>query len=180
MPSGSFSMSERKPAPGPDPGPDPAPDPGRGRLAFITPRFGDEVVGGSEAVMREAAEGLAARGWEVDVLTTCARDHYTWRNEDPVGGTHPGNLPPRRFPAIPPAVEERHALGRRILLGLPLSYDDQCRWINATLRVPALFRYLLEHAERYQAIVASPYLSWITVACGDPVPEPTLRIHWGQ
>ena len=47
---------------------DPALGPSRGRLAFITPRFGDEVVGGSEAVMREAAAGLAGRGWEVDVL----------------------------------------------------------------------------------------------------------------
>ncbi|TMK52840.1 MAG: glycosyltransferase family 4 protein [Actinobacteria bacterium] len=153
-------------------------DPSRGRLAFITPRFGDEVVGGSEAVMREAASGLAGRGWEVDVLTTCARDHYTWRNEYPAGITHlegkSGGLTLRRFPAIPPAVEERDALGRRILLGLPLSYDDQCRWINATLRVPALFRYFLEHADRYQAVVLSPYLSWITVACVDVAPKRTV------
>jgi glycosyltransferase involved in cell wall biosynthesis len=145
-----------------------------GTIAFITPRFGDEVVGGSEAVMREAAEGFAARGWEVDVLTTCARDHYTWRNEYPVGISHTGGLTLRRFPVVPPAIEERDALGRRILLGLPLSYDDQCRWINATLRVPALFRYLMEHADRYQAIVISPYLSWITVACVDIAPERTV------
>src|SRR5438132_7774559 len=108
-----------------------APDPSKGRLAFVTPRFGDEVVGGSEAVMREAAEGLAARGWDVDVLTTCARDHYTWRNEYPPGvSTGVSKLPGltlRRFPVVPPAVEERDALGRRILLGLPLSYEDQCR-----------------------------------------------------
>src|SRR5437660_1115421 len=149
-------------------------DPSRGRLAFITPRFGDEVVGGSEAVMREAAEGLAARGWEVDVLTTCARDHYTWRNEYPAGVTHLGKLTLRRFPAIPPAVEERDALGRRILLGLPLSYDDQCRWINATLRVPSLFHHLLVHAAGYRAVVLSPYLSWITVACLEIAPERTV------
>ena len=152
--------------------------PSRGRLAFVPPRFGDEVVGGSEAVMREAAEGLAARGWDVDVLTTCARDHYTWRNEYPPGVSKgvsklPG-LTLRRFPVVPPAVEERDALGRRILLGLPLSYEDQCRWLNATLRVPALFRYLLEHAGDYQAIVLSPYLSWITVACVDVAPERTV------
>src|SRR5215471_10509627 len=105
-------------------------DPSRGRLAFVTPRFGDEVVGGSEAVMREAAAGLAGRGWDVDVLTTCARDHYTWRNDYPPGVAQVGGVTLLRFPAIPPAVEERDALGRRILLGLPLSYDDQCRWIN--------------------------------------------------
>ena len=32
------------------------------RVAFVTPRYGTDVVGGSEAVMREAAHGLAARG----------------------------------------------------------------------------------------------------------------------
>src|SRR4029079_3496257 len=52
-----------------------------GRLAFVPPRYGTEIVGGSEAVMREAAHGLARRGWDVEVLTTCARDHYTWRNQ---------------------------------------------------------------------------------------------------
>src|SRR5436853_6993215 len=98
---------------------DPALEPSRGRLAFITPRYGDEVVGGSEAVMREAAQGLAARGWEVEVLTTCARDHYTWRNEYPPGTTRVDGLTLRRFETVPPAVEERDVLGRRILLGLP-------------------------------------------------------------
>src|ERR1700716_1871919 len=107
MPSGCSSMPESQLAPDPQLAPEPAPDPSRGRLAFITPRFGDEVVGGSEAVMREAAVGLAARGWEVDVLSTCARDHYTWRNEYPAGVTHLGGLTLRRFPAIPPAGEER-------------------------------------------------------------------------
>ena len=36
------------------------PDATRGRLAFVPPRYGTEIVGGSEAVMREAAHGLAA------------------------------------------------------------------------------------------------------------------------
>ena len=55
------------------------------RIAFVPPRYGDDVVGGSEAVMREAAHGLAGRGWEVEVLTTCVRNHYTWANEYPAG-----------------------------------------------------------------------------------------------
>lgn len=148
----------------------------QGRLAFVTPRFGDDVVGGSEAVLREAAEGLAARGWEIEVLTTCARDHYTWRNVYPEGVSRTAGLTLRRFPAGAPAVEERDALGRRILLGLPLSYVDQCRWINATLRVPGLFRHLLERAGDYRAVVISPYLSWLTVACVEIAPERTVLV----
>src|SRR5436309_9570257 len=70
------------------------------RIAIVPPRYGDDVVGGSEAVMREAAHGLAARGWEVEVLTTCARDHYTWRNEYPAGATTDDGVVVRRFPIV--------------------------------------------------------------------------------
>ena len=55
------------------------------RLAFVPPRYGPDVVGGAEPVLRQIADGLADRGWTVDVLTTCARDHYTWANEYPAG-----------------------------------------------------------------------------------------------
>ena len=50
------------------------------KLAFVPPRFGPGVLGGSEALMREAALGLAARGHDVEVVTTCALDHYSWAN----------------------------------------------------------------------------------------------------
>ncbi len=40
----------------------------KGRIAFVTPRYGEAVVGGSESVIREAAHGLAERGYEIDLL----------------------------------------------------------------------------------------------------------------
>ena len=67
---------------------------GKGRIAFVPPRYGDDVVGGAETVLRQAAERLAARGWEVEILTTCVRDHYTWANAYPPG-TEPRRRPDR-------------------------------------------------------------------------------------
>ena len=43
------------------------------RIAFVTPRFGAEIVGGAEAVVRDIALGLAGRGWEVRILTDLRR-----------------------------------------------------------------------------------------------------------
>ncbi|HZI37358.1 MAG TPA: glycosyl transferase family 1, partial [Acidimicrobiia bacterium] len=75
---------------------------GKGRIAFVPPRYGDDVVGGAETVLRQAAERLAGRGWEIDILTTCARDHYTWANAYPAGSERHGDLTVFRFPVVHP------------------------------------------------------------------------------
>ena len=146
-----------------------------GRLAFVPPRFGDDVTGGAEAALREAAEGLAARGWDVDVLTTCARDHFTWANEYPAGEEQVGKLRVIRFPTVldTPRVE-RATLHAAILRGEPVPVELQERWMNDDLRVPSLWHHLLVHADDYRAIAFAPYLFWTTFACGQIAPDRTL------
>lgn len=147
----------------------------RGTLAFVPPRFGTDVVGGSESVMREAAQGLAARGWDVEVLTTCARSHYTWANELPAGTRIEEGLTVARFPTVLPTdTTQRDHLERRVQQGLPLSDADERAWVNGLFRVPALYHHLLAHAVRYRAITLSPYLFWPTAVCGTIAPERTI------
>lgn len=55
-------------------------------VAYVTPRYGREVVGGAELAVRMFAERIVEHfGWRVDVLTTCATDLRTWANELPAG-----------------------------------------------------------------------------------------------
>jgi glycosyltransferase involved in cell wall biosynthesis len=147
------------------------------RLAFVPPRYGDEVVGGSEALMREAAHGLAARGWEVDVLTTCARDHYTWANAYPAGEFEAGGVRVRRFPTVhdtdPMAAD---AVLRRILVGVPVSPEEERTWLTGFFRVPELYQHLLAHGHEYRAVILSPYLFWTTVVGATACPERTVVI----
>ena len=70
------------------------------RLALVPPRYGPDVIGGAELVLREVAHGMADRGWQVDVLTTCARDHYTWANHYPAGASTDGAVTVHRFPVV--------------------------------------------------------------------------------
>jgi len=147
----------------------------KGRLAFAPARLGPGVVGGAEAVLREMAVGLAQRGWDVDVLTTCARDHFTWENEFAPGVESLDGVTVHRFPAVVSTPRrERAELNAAIVAGAPLTIDQQQRWMNDDVRVPELFQYLLTEGHQYRAIVFAPYLFWPAFACGQLAPERTI------
>ena len=144
----------------------------KGRIAFVTPRYGDAVVGGSEAVVREAAHGLAERDYEVEVLTTCALDHYTWANEFEPGSFLDGSVTVRRFATIQARDRGRWTwIQERLLSGDHLDEAEELAWINGRFRVPDLYLYLAAHAEQYAAVVFSPYLFWSTLYCTGIAPE---------
>lgn len=52
-------------------------------ITFVVPRYGREIHGGAETGARSLAVGLAADGWDVQVLTTCALSALTWANQYP-------------------------------------------------------------------------------------------------
>ncbi|NMH97412.1 glycosyltransferase family 4 protein [Pseudonocardia acidicola] len=142
-----------------------------GLLAFCPARFGPEIAGGAEIVLRRMAHLLQVRGWDVEILTTCATDHHSWRNVLPAGASHEGGLRVRRFPVVDDHIPERQDLERRILGGEPLTVAEQQRWMNAGMRVPELFHHILDVAEDYRALVFTPYPFWVTFACSQVAPE---------
>jgi glycosyltransferase involved in cell wall biosynthesis len=134
---------------------------GVGRIAVVPARYGPGVVGGAEAMLGEIAHGLAHRGWDVDVLTTCARDHFTWANEFEPGVASDGPVAVHRFPAVvSTARRERAACNAAIVAREPIDLDAQMRWMNDDVRVPRLFDHLVDHGRSYRAVVFAPYLFW--------------------
>src|SRR5262245_40993078 len=87
------------------------------RVGFVIPRYGAEIVGGAETLTRGLAEHLAASGTAVEVLTTCARDHLTWRNVHAPGVTLEQGVVVRRFPVKPRDARVFAWLHQRILRG---------------------------------------------------------------
>ena len=147
----------------------------------MPPRYGTDVVGGAELVLREVAHGLAQRGWEVEILTTCARDHHTWANEFPAGEEQDGKLTVRRFPVVNDTAGADRAKVEQMLRASSFGDSDewptlaeQEQWMNDGLRVPELFHWVLDHEDDYRAIVVSPYLFWTTFAAGQIAPERTI------
>ncbi len=141
-------------------------------IAFVTPRYGAGVVGGSEAVMAEAARGLAARGYNVEVLTTCARSHFSWANEFDPGTFIDRGVTVRRFKTVTGAgLRSRFGLDQRVQRGERLDSGEEVAWANDRFRVPELYLHLFAHGRSYDAIVLSPYLFWSTIYGAQVAPE---------
>jgi glycosyltransferase involved in cell wall biosynthesis len=112
------------------------------------------------------ARGLTDRGVPVEILTTCARDHFTWVNEFAPGVSQTDDeIVVRRFPtetARSGAVRDR--IGSRILNGESITIQDQQQWANASLRCSGLWHHVFDHGSRYRALVFAPYMFWTTYA----------------
>ncbi|MGH9140385.1 MAG: glycosyltransferase family 4 protein, partial [Vicinamibacterales bacterium] len=119
------------------------------KIAVVVQRYGQAVNGGAELHARYIAERLAALG-QVEVLTTCATDYVTWRNEHAEGVERVNGVPVRRFKVKherDPLVfstrsdrvfDQRHSLG------------DELDWLDAEGPTsPALIHYIEKHAADY-------------------------------
>ena len=136
------------------------------RLLFVTPRWGD-VAGGAERAMR----GLATRccdGYDVEVATTCAVDHHTWRNELPAGVERDGDVTVRRFEVTQRGDGAPGHVGS--------SYLGQVRALAASVWSEPLQRFLAEEAERFDAILLAPYLFGTTFWSAAAQPSRALLV----
>ncbi|MBI4011868.1 MAG: glycosyltransferase family 4 protein [Candidatus Rokubacteria bacterium] len=146
------------------------------RVAFVVPRYGDGIVGGAETLTRGLAEHLAALGTPVEVLTTCARDHRTWKNALPPGLSREGGVTVRRFPVKPRDEDTFARLQRRILDGVRLAPKDEIRWAEESVSSPGLFAHLGRHGTEHDVICFAPYLFGTTLGGVPLVPDRAVLI----
>lgn len=147
-----------------------------GKIAFVPARFGPTIAGGAEIVLAEMARGLRDRGWDVEIITTCALNHHTWVNELPAGVSEVDGITVRRFPTVVDDLPERGPLEHAVITGQHLSITDQQRWMNSGMRSPELYHYLLDHSADYRAMVFTPYPFWVTFACSQI--DPGRSVLW--
>ena len=149
-----------------------------GRIAMVCPRLAEgATVGGAETLLRRLADRAAGAGWKVDFLTTCAQDHFSWRNTLPAGQHRVGDLSVHFFP-----VNADRDLGRfleiqdAISRGLEVSDEDERAWIDHNVNSEALCGYLREHRDDYDRVVLGPYLFGLTWHAARVRPEKTLLV----
>jgi glycosyltransferase involved in cell wall biosynthesis len=99
------------------------------------------------------AEHLAA-AHDVTILTTCAKDHITWRNEYPAGASDAGRLHVRRFPvARERSLHRFHDISEVVFSG-GASPADQQQWFRENgPESPALLEYLQAHGAEFDRVL---------------------------
>jgi glycosyltransferase involved in cell wall biosynthesis len=112
------------------------------KLGIVVQRYGAEINGGAEQHARYIAERLA-RHARVEVLTTCAVDYVTWRNELPEGVEEINGVPVRRFPVRHERDPLAFGLLSQQVFERTHSVADELAWLEA--EGPASPR-MLEHA----------------------------------
>ena len=137
------------------------------RLLYVVQRYGPEVAGGAETHCRYFATRLAARGHDVEVLTTCAASHSGWANVYPEGDSEIDGVGVHRLPVSEPRDEDFFArVNERVVWGVrPAPVHLQVRWIELQgPLVRGLGPWLAERAGGYDAVIFFTYLFYPTWA----------------
>lgn len=145
------------------------------RVAFVVPRYGPEIIGGAETAARRLAEGLAAeKGWEVEVLTSCAEDFVTWADVYPEGD-HPINgVVVHRFRSAAGRDPSFHPLSAALLADPgAASMADAERWLDLQGPVTPTLAEAAE-ASTAEVVVFYPYLYYPTARVIDRIDAPTV------
>ena len=127
------------------------------KLAVVVQRYGADLNGGAELHARYIAERLA-RHADVEVLTTCARDYITWRNELPKGVEEINGLRVRRFAVSRERDPKDFGRQSAYVFNQRHSIADELKWLHAEGPTsPTLVNHLQRRASGYDYVIFFSY-----------------------
>jgi glycosyltransferase involved in cell wall biosynthesis len=146
------------------------------KIAFVIQRYGAEVLGGSEHLCRLVAERLSATH-EVDVITTCARDYVTWKNEYQEGADRVKGVTVRRFPTAATRDIDAFNTYSEWIFSNPHSAGDEMSWLKQQGPwAPALIEYLKRNHQQYDVLIFFTYLYATTVLGLEAAPQRSILV----
>lgn len=148
------------------------------RIAFVCPRFPEgATVGGAETLLKALAIRCAAAGRQVDFLTTCATNHFTWENSVPPGVKETDGLRVHFFPVdsdrdIPNFLRVQASIDKRVRV---TAADEQV-WIGNSVNSRALLAHLEQNRDVYDRVIMGPYLFGVVYFASRIAPDRTMLV----
>jgi glycosyltransferase involved in cell wall biosynthesis len=127
------------------------------KLGVVVQRYGADINGGAEQHARYITERLSQKH-EVEVLTSCARDYVTWRNEFPAGEERIGPARVRRFEVSRERDPDEFGRASFQVFERPHSIADELAWLESEGPTsPALVDHIARHASDYDYLFFFSY-----------------------
>lgn len=127
------------------------------RLAIVVPVYGWDAGGGATTLARGLATEAVRRGWEVEVWTTCAANHYDWQNVYRTGTDSVDGITVRRFPITQRPGADYSRLEQSLVSGQGLDSASQFRWLEQAVHSSPLYEHIAAHTHGQDIVVALPY-----------------------
>ena len=147
-------------------------------LIFVCPRFAEGAnVGGAETLLKAQAQHAQALGYKVTFLTTCARDHFSWRNALPTGQRRVAEVDVHFFP-----VDENRDIAAFLRIQESIcrkgryTPEDELVWLANSVNSNALCDYLRKPENNDAWVIIGPYLFGLTYFASQIRPEKTLLV----
>lgn len=141
------------------------------RILYTVQRYGEEIVGGSEAACRMFAEELVRRGHDVEVATSCARRYTDWADEYDPGTTEIRGVTVHRLPVVSERFDDVFGPlnGWTIHGPHPMPLFQQQRWMRTMgPELQGYRRWMTERAASFDAVIHMTYM-YGTATTGLPV-----------
>lgn len=149
------------------------------RLLFVVQRYGADIAGGAEHLVRQYAERLAERGHAVEVLTSCATSYADWADHYRPGTTTEQGVAVHRLRVTRRRDNELFApLHQRIAS----EGDGHARWSPTVAdlwshrigpELAGLVTWLSDNVHRFDVVTFSGYL-YTPSTQGLPVAAPLV------
>ena len=150
------------------------------RFAFVATRYGAEITAGAEHACRLLAEQVCARH-DVDVLTTCARNPRSWKNEYSEGTDRVRGVLVRRFAVTQPRDEQGFRQFSERILSRGRSRADEIEWLRRAGPWSAgLIDFIRRQHKSYDVLVFLSLCNPLTVHGAQVAPDRSVVFPYLQ
>lgn len=128
------------------------------KLAFVVQRYGLEVNGGAELLCRFVAEHLS-KYCEVEIITTCAKDYISWRDEYKPGKDNVNGITVWRFPVDAPRdIQDFNKISEKVFTKAH-NKEEEIVWMKRQGPYSTdLLNFISDHKDIYDFFIFITYL----------------------